>query len=320
MTSAFLVVGATGNTGKAVVATLSELVKASPTFSNHKILAMTRSASGAAAQKLAALPGVEVVEYSWVSITADWLRQHNVVRAFIASHNEPTQFAEESTFHVAALKAGVEYVVRISTTAANVRPDSDAYYPRAHWAIEALLGSPEFKRLRWTSLQANFFTAFYLQTAAALVNEFRHHGRQIVALVEQEIGTKVEEVHYKDMTFIDYLVEHSPGPKPLIESLKHAGVKAWEGDHSQQRYVRMRMLAVMGKMMRYSARDFPRARWHNIRRQMLRRDCQEHDGEPAEVNTNGQSRERQKGRRRVGRYDVTEAWVPARWTLIQGPS
>ncbi|KAF3357647.1 Putative exopolygalacturonase X [Verticillium dahliae VDG1] len=262
MTSAFLVVGATGNTGKAVVATLSELVKASPTFSNHKILAMTRSASGAAAQKLAALPGVEVVEYSWVSITADWLRQHNVVRAFIASHNEPTQFAEESTFHVAALKAGVE----------------------AHWAIEALLGSPEFKRLRWTSLQANFFTAFYLQTAAALVNEFRetgkqsplrligaedvpvgavhaddvgefaarllvlddvapHNGqkyvlngpeditgRQIVALVEQEIGTKVEEVHYKDMTFIDYLVEHSPGPKPLIESLKHAGVKAWEGE------------------------------------------------------------------------------------------
>ncbi|EEY17510.1 conserved hypothetical protein [Verticillium alfalfae VaMs.102] len=284
MTSAFLVVGATGNTGKAVVATLSELVKASPTFSNHKILAITRSASGAAAQKLAGLPGVQVIEYSWVDITADWLRQHNVVRAFIAAHNEPTQFAEESTFHLAALKGGVEYVVRISTTAANVRPDSEAYYPRAHWAIEAMLSSPEFKRLQWTSLQPNVFTSYYLQTAATLVNEFRktgkqsplrliaaedapvgivhaddvgefaarllveedvapHNGakyvlngpeditgRQIVALVEQEIGTKVEEVHYKDMSFIDYLVEHSPGPKALTESIKHAGVKAWEGE------------------------------------------------------------------------------------------
>ncbi|KAG7126823.1 hypothetical protein HYQ44_000543 [Verticillium longisporum] len=254
MSSAFLVVGATGNTGKAVAATLSELVKASPTFSNHKILAITRSASGAAAQTLAALPGVEVIEYSWVDITSDWLRQHNVVRAFIAPHNEPSQFAEESTFHLAALKGGVDYVVRISTTAANVHPDCDAYYPRSHWAIEALLSSPEFKRLRWTSLQPNVFSSFHLQPAATLVNEFRktgkqsplkltaaedvpvgiihaddvgefaahllveedvapHNGakyvlngpeditgRQIVALVEQEIGTKVEEVHYKDMS------------------------------------------------------------------------------------------------------------------------
>ncbi|KAG7149141.1 hypothetical protein HYQ46_001954 [Verticillium longisporum] len=225
MSSAFLVVGATGNTGKAVAATLSELVKASPTFSNHKILAITRSASGAAAQTLAALPGVEVIEYSWVDITSDWLRQHNVVRAFIAPHNEPSQFAEESTFHLAALKGGVDYVVRISTTAANVHPDCDAYYPRSHWAIEALLSSPEFKRLRWTPLKLTAAEDVPVGIIHADdVGEFAAHllveedvaphngakyvlngpeditGRQIVALVEQEIGTKVEEVHYKDMS------------------------------------------------------------------------------------------------------------------------
>ncbi|KAK5686699.1 hypothetical protein LTS12_029036, partial [Elasticomyces elasticus] len=98
--------------------------------------------------------------------------------AFIASHNEPNQFAEESTFHLAALKAGVKYVVRISTTAANVRPDCDAYYPRSHWAIEAQLSSPEFSELHWTSLNPNVFSQFYLSSAAELIKQYRKTGEQ----------------------------------------------------------------------------------------------------------------------------------------------
>jgi hypothetical protein len=49
-----------------------------------------------------------------------------VKRAFIASLSEPTHFAEESTFLREALEAKVEYVVRISTTAANVKSDHQA--------------------------------------------------------------------------------------------------------------------------------------------------------------------------------------------------
>ncbi|KAL4909349.1 hypothetical protein BDW74DRAFT_174550 [Aspergillus multicolor] len=116
----FLIVGATGNTRQAVTP---------------------------AAQNLAKIPGAEVIQYNWTDITADWLREWHVVRAFITPHNGPNQFAEESAFHVAALNARVEYVVRISTTAPNVRPDSEAYYSRQHWAIETLLGSPEFSAL-----------------------------------------------------------------------------------------------------------------------------------------------------------------------------
>lgn len=52
---------------------------------------------------------------------AAWLRGHQVVRAFVASQNNPNQFAEESAFYVAALQAQMEYVVRISTTVAAVR-------------------------------------------------------------------------------------------------------------------------------------------------------------------------------------------------------
>ncbi|KAM0266872.1 hypothetical protein ACHAPA_006441 [Fusarium lateritium] len=283
MSPTFLIAGATGNTGQGVVETLSELLKTDATFSGFRILALTRSSSGATAQRLAALPGVEVVEQNWVEITSDWLRERNVVRAFMASHNEPNQFAEESTFHLAALNAGVEYVVRISTTAANMRPDSLAYYPRTHWAIEALLSSPEFERLQWTSLQPNVFSQVWLYPAVGLIKKFRETGkqdtlrlmasedapvgiidsndvgifaahllisqditqhnkakyvlngpeditgRQIVTLVEEYIGTKVEDISFKDTSFIDYLLSQSKESRNVIGSIKYAPKTAWEG-------------------------------------------------------------------------------------------
>ncbi|CEJ62013.1 Putative NmrA-like family protein [Penicillium brasilianum] len=178
MTPSILIVGATGNTGRAVAQTLPKLLQSSTTLSGHRIIALTRSSTSPVAQELAKIPGVEVVEQNWVEITADWLREHQVARAYIASHNEPNQFAEESTFYVNALDAGVKYVVRISTTAANVRPDCPAYYPRQHWAIETLLGSPEFKELQWTSLQPNVFTTFVMSPAAEFIKKYRKTGEQ----------------------------------------------------------------------------------------------------------------------------------------------
>ena len=158
MTPSILIVGATGNTGRAVARTLPKLLQSNGTLTGNRIIALTRSSSSPVAHDLARLPGVEVIEQNWVEITADWLREHEVARAFIASHNEPNQFAEESTFYFNALSAGVKYVVRISTTGVNVRPDCPAYYPRQHWAVEVLLDSPEFKNLQWTSLQPNIFS------------------------------------------------------------------------------------------------------------------------------------------------------------------
>ncbi|KAH7242751.1 hypothetical protein BKA59DRAFT_442064 [Fusarium tricinctum] len=282
MAPTILVAGATGNTGKALVETLSELLKTT-NLSGHRILALTRSSRGATAQQLAKLPNVEVVEKYWADITSDWLRENNVVRAFIASHVHPGQFAEESTFYLAALTAGVEYVVRISTTAANVRPDCPAYYPRTHWAIEALLSSPEFEALQWSSLQPNVFTQYYLAPAAELIKTFRktgkqdtlrlmasedalvgiidanevgvfaahllaaddltpHNkakyvlngpeditGRQIVTMVEEYIGTKVEDARFKDLSFLDHQAAQNPESKNLILSIHHAPVTAWEG-------------------------------------------------------------------------------------------
>ncbi|CAI7619091.1 unnamed protein product [Penicillium bialowiezense] len=282
MTPTILIAGATGNTGRSLTKLLPELLKASNTLSGHRIIALTRSLTSPAAQELAKLPGVEVIEQNWVEINADWLRQHQVVRAFIASHNEPNQFAEESTFYSAALNAGVEYVVRISTTAANVRPDFKAYYPRTHWAIENLLSQPEFAALKWTSLQPNVFSSFWLAPAefrktgsqsalrlmaakdapvgiidGAEVGVFAAHllaqsdptvhnkakyvlngpedisGKQVVELVEQYIGTKVDEVIYQDTSMIDMMYEMKYAAqgqsKNVILSIKHAMETGWEG-------------------------------------------------------------------------------------------
>ena len=295
MAPTILIVGATGNTGRSVVSTLSSLIgNSSPSnpLHNHQILALTRSSKSSAAQQLAALPSVKVLQKVWVDIDPSFLQERSIVRAFIASHNEPTQFAEESKFHLALLHAGVDFVVRISTTAANVRPDYKAYYPRQHWAVEALLSSPEFaqggsasKGLKWTSLQPNVFTQFVLGPAVAFVKEFRkteklpqgplrlmasedarvgivdpddvgilaahllasenpdvHNGKkyvvngpeditgkQIVEMVEQEIGKKIE-VLYKDRSSVEAMAEGVPlQQRSLILSIKHAPETAWEG-------------------------------------------------------------------------------------------
>lgn len=177
MAPTILVVGATGNTGKGVMATLPGLLQQHKNLSSHRILALTRSKDSPSAKKLAALDGVELAEQNWTEITADWLRKHEVVRIFIASHNEPSQFAEEGQFHVEALHAGVKYVVRISTTAANVQPNYPAYYPRTHWAIEQMLSQPEFKNMHWTSLQPNVFYSIVLGPAAEYIKEHRKSGK-----------------------------------------------------------------------------------------------------------------------------------------------
>jgi uncharacterized protein YbjT (DUF2867 family) len=276
MTATIFVAGATGNTGRGVVETLSKLLKTSNTLSGSRILALTRSLQNPVAQQFAGLPGVEVLEKNWVDITADWLHEQGVTRAFIASHNEPNQFPEESGFHLAALQAGVQYVVRISTSAANVRPDCAAYYPRQHWAIEALLSSPEFAALQWTSLQPNLFHSYALGPAAALIKEHRKTGKQdtlrllspehapmaiidpwevgvlaahllaeadpskhnkgkyivngpedingaqIVKLVEKYIGTRVENVIFRDMSWIEAMAAAAPGSRSVILSIKNS--------------------------------------------------------------------------------------------------
>ena len=180
MSPTVLIAGATGNTGVAVVETLSKLQAANtdPILSNRRIVAHSWSADSRIAQHLASLSGVSVAEKLWVDITPEWPVDNQVARAFIAAQALPTHFVEESAFLVAALRVGVRYVVRISTTVANVRPDCQAFYSRPHWALEALLAAPKFAGMQWTSLQPNLFSAFYFASAAEFVQGYRRIGKQ----------------------------------------------------------------------------------------------------------------------------------------------
>ncbi|KZL84207.1 hypothetical protein CI238_11761 [Colletotrichum incanum] len=177
MTPTILVIGATGNTGKSVVRHLPKLLESSMDGA-YRVLGLTRSLSSPTSQQLAKLPHIEMLEKDWTTIDAAWLRSQEVTRVYIAPHNLPQQFVEESALYIALLHAGVKYVVRVSTNVEYIGPTNPVYYGRAHWAIENLLSQPEFNDLQWTSLQANFFTASYLASASEWVKEFRKTGKQ----------------------------------------------------------------------------------------------------------------------------------------------
>lgn len=176
MSPSILVVGATGNTGGGVLHHLSSALPSSTQFSKHRIIGLTRSLKGDAAQRLAKLPHVEMVEKDWTAIDATWLRAHEVERLFIASHNGVSHFTDESLFLTYALEAGVKYAVRISTTTANVGPATPVFYGRNHWAVEAMLDTPEFKAMQWTSLQPNVFTQMFIPAVKDWVQQYRKDG------------------------------------------------------------------------------------------------------------------------------------------------
>lgn len=275
-----LIAGATGNTGVGVVRTLSSLNV------GGRIIALTRHAQGSTAKALASLPGVDVVEKDWTMVDAAWLRDHDVKRIFIASHNNVSHFVDESLFLNYALEAGVEYTVRISTTKANVTPNSPAYYGRSHWAVEAMLATPEFKAMQWTSLQPNVFTQVVVPTMAAWLHEYRHTGnkgtfktmidrdtnialvdsvevgnvagrllaladvsahngqkyvvvgpsnvtgREQVALLEKLAGTTVDDVVYRDLSWVGYMTDL---PANLVPSILLAPRSGYNGGSSLEK-------------------------------------------------------------------------------------
>jgi uncharacterized protein YbjT (DUF2867 family) len=55
-------------------------------------------------------------------------------------------------------------------------------------------------------------------------------GQQIVRMVEEQIGTKVQSISFKDMSFVDAMANSVPErDRHLILSIKTALVSAWEG-------------------------------------------------------------------------------------------
>lgn len=58
------------------------------------------------------------------------------------------------------------------------------------------------------------------------------NGKQLKSLVEEVIGTKVENVKYRDLDFLDTWAENAKEHKSHILSIKHAPVTGWDGKTS----------------------------------------------------------------------------------------
>ncbi|CAF1057919.1 unnamed protein product [Adineta steineri] len=155
-----LVVGATGNTGSSVVKHLSGLISNSSSSLDQQpwqIIALTRDANSTASKQLSQLNHVEIKEKDWTAIDSTWLIETKISRVYLAPHNLPHQFNDESKFIVECKLAKINYLVKLSTNIHYVTPDNPVYYGRAHWAVEHLLEQNEFKQLNWTVLRANYF-------------------------------------------------------------------------------------------------------------------------------------------------------------------
>ncbi|CAO3693511.1 hypothetical protein G6F70_003618 [Rhizopus microsporus] len=243
MVSTILVVGATGSTGKGVMRNLPTLLESKN--SKYRILGLTRSLNSPTSQKLAELPFVEMQEKDWTTIDADWLKEQEVVRVYIAPHNLPHQFLDESAFYNALLQAGVKYVVKVSTVGKYVSPTSPVFYGRSHWASENLLSQPEFKNLQWTSLQPNLFTNTCITSAVAWIKQYQKTGNQETLNIMLAADTPVALINPEDvgkvgahLLALDDPTPHNQakyvlnGPeditgKQIVEAVEqYAGVKA----------------------------------------------------------------------------------------------
>lgn len=285
MPASFLVVGATGNTGGGVLHHLTEALPRSDQFSQYRIIGLTRDTKGAKAQELAKLPRVEMIAQDWTMIDSAWLKEHEVERVFIASHNGVSHFTDESLFLNYALEAGVKYVVRISTTTTNIGPATPVFYARNHWAIETMLEQPEFQNLKWTSLQPNVFISMFTDVAKDWVSTYKKDGtkspyklmldggtnaapidssevglfagkllaledntphasqkyclngpqnatgKQITKVIEKYAGTTVDDVTYRDTSFIEF-ARSAGTPENVLPSLAKAPLRGYEGQTS----------------------------------------------------------------------------------------
>ncbi|ELR22028.1 NmrAlike family protein [Acanthamoeba castellanii str. Neff] len=163
------VTGATGNTGAAVTG-------------RHHVLAITRDPQGKAAQQLAELPGV-------VPVTLEDAFTEPVDRIYLASAVTRDQFLVETDVIIAARKAGVEYIVKLSTVDAWMEVYSDIFYARSHLAVECFL---ERGDIPFTCLRANLFhTSVGIDLdAVPKTNQFRTflHGASVATIDPDDVG------------------------------------------------------------------------------------------------------------------------------------
>jgi len=151
------VVGATGNTGRAVVKELKALGQ-NPT-------AVVRNPDKA---REVLGPNVKTAVAELTDKTALEQAFRGADTVFLTTGVNPQLAEQNNNVLDAALQAGVKYVVRLSAGRSVVGPDSQAPAGRAHYAVdERLRGS----KIGWVILRPGLFMQNVLGQAAAIKND-----------------------------------------------------------------------------------------------------------------------------------------------------
>ncbi len=151
------VIGATGNTGRAVVTELRAL--------GHDPICVVRNPPKAFGI-LGANTNVVVSDLSDRAALQGALR--DVDRLFIVTGHSPDMVEQQNGVLGAALDAGVKYLVRVGGNAELTAPDSRSVVGRGHYAIEAALRASSMK---WVILRPGLFMQNLLGQATSIRNE-----------------------------------------------------------------------------------------------------------------------------------------------------
>jgi len=217
------VVGATGNTGRAVVKELRAL--------GHNPVCIVRNADKAR-EVLGADAKTAVAELADRPALEKALA--GVESVFVVTGHNPGMVEQQNNVLDAALKAGAKYLVRVSGGAAIAFPDTPSVVGRGHLAIEERLKS---SGIGWTILKPGLFMQNIFGQAAGIKNDGKL------------VGTAAPD---QGLALTDVRDTGAVGARVLLDPAPHAG-KTYEftGKLVTFPQVAEAFSQVLGKPVRY---------------------------------------------------------------------
>jgi NAD(P)H dehydrogenase (quinone) len=188
------VVGATGNTGRAVVKELKQL--------DHDPLCVVRNPAKArevlgsdAKMTVAELTDRPALEKAFKGVTS----------VFVVTGHNPNMVEQQNYVLDAALEAGVQYLVRVSGSKFLIVPDSPSVIGRGHYAIEERLRGSGMK---WVMLRPGLFMQNTFAQAASIKND----GKIVLPFAAD-----------LPLAFIDVRDTGAVGARVLLDPVPHLG-------------------------------------------------------------------------------------------------
>ena len=188
------VVGATGNTGRAVVKELTRLGRAP--------ICVVRNPERAR-EVLGDDAKIVVAELTDRPVLARALK--GVTSVFVVTGHNPNMVEQQTNVLDAALETGVQYLVRVSGSRFFILPDSPSVIGRGHHAIEERLRASGIK---WVILRPGFFMQNTFGQAASIKNDSK-----IVLPFPADLP----------FAFIDVRDTGAVGARVLLDPAPHAG-------------------------------------------------------------------------------------------------